>query len=651
MADSSFLNPKLPALWHGGDYSPEQWPEAVWDEDVRLMREAHFRVATLGVFSWVSLEPEEGRFEFDWLDRVIEKLDAADRYFILATPSAAAPAWLSREYPQTLRTGPDGVRRGHGNRVNANLASAVYREKTREIARRLAERYGAHPRLLAWHVSNEYDGTPDYGLESVAAFRAWLKAKFGGDLDALNRAYWTAFWGHTYTDWDQIEPPGGPYGEGSIQGLTVDWKRYTTDATVEFMLNESEPLREISPDVPITTNFMGAYNGLDYRKLAAHLDWISWDSYPDFGREPMGVEDWIATSFKHDLMRSLKPDRPWLLMEMAPGPSNWQPFMTPKRPGVHRFESLQAVAHGADGVQYFQWRASRGSQEQYHAAVVGHNGGSGARTFREVAEVGRTLEGMDVAGQRPENGVAVLFDWPCRWALDAACGPVQGEKGYVATVTEHYSAFWRAGIGVDLVGMADDLSRYRVLVAPMAYSLTSAFAERVAAFVSRGGTLVTGYLSGWVDENSLVFEGGFLAPWREMLGLWSEELDVLRGDATVPLSGGTKAREFCEIIHTEGAETIETYAGEFYAGSPAFTVNRFGNGRAYYVASRNETAFLDLWLPLIATKAGVEPAYAGRLPKGVTAQRRGDRTFFLNPTEATLKIDDFDIGPWGVVVR
>ena len=651
MSDSTFLNPKLPVLWHGGDYSPEQWPETTWDEDVRLMREARFRIATLGVFSWASLEPEEGRFEFGWLDRITEKLDLADRYFILATPSAAPPAWLSRRYPETLRTGPDRVRRSHGNRVNYNLASPIYRERTRDMARRLAERYGAHPRLLAWHVSNEYGGA-DYGPESAVAFRLWLQKKFGNDLDALNRAYWTAFWSHTYRSWDEIEPPGPPYGETAVQGLTVDWRRYTTDATVDFMLNEAAPLREISPGVPHTTNMMGTYDGLDYRRFAPHVDFVSWDSYPDMGEASMDEDAWVRTSFSHDLMRSLKPDRPWLLMEMAPGPSNWQRYMTPKRPGVHRFESLQAVAHGADGVQYFQWRASRGGQEQYHAAVVGHNGGEQARMFREVAEVGHALKGLDVAGSKPENRVAILFDWNCRWVLDAACGPKQGEKGYVETCVAHYSAFWRAGIGVDLVGMEDDLSRYRLLIVPMAYSITERFAERVKTFTAEGGTMLTTYLTGWTDENGLVFEGGFLAPWRELLGIWSEELDVRRPGETVPLSGGSVAHDFCELIHLDGAEAIETYAGEFYAGSPSFTANRHGKGRAYYVASRNDRDFLDLWLPLLADKAGVESSHAKPLPNGVTAQRRGDHVFFLNPTTESKTIEGVgEIGPFGVVVR
>ncbi|RYG24926.1 beta-galactosidase [bacterium] len=650
MAESPFINPKLPVLWHGGDYNPEQWPPEIWDEDMRLMAEARFRVATLGVFSWVSLQPKEGQYEFDWLDGVIERLTASDRYFILATPSAAPPAWMSRKYPETLRTGSDGVRRKHGNRVNYNLNSPVYQEKCREIARRLAERYGAHPRLLAWHVSNEYSGNADYSDLSAAAFRLWLQRKFG-DLDSLNRAYWTPFWGHTYGDWEEIDPPGGPYGETAIQGLTVDWKRFTTDATVEFMLNEAAPLREISPEVPITTNLMGAYPPLNYRKLAPHIDFVSWDSYPDFGQVPIGHHDWIKTSFKHDLMRSLKPDRPWLLMEMAPGASNWQPFMTPKRPGVHLFESLQAVAHGADGVQYFQWRASRGSQEQLHAAVVGHNGGAKARMFQEVAEVGRRLDELEVVGKRSESRVAVVFDWENLWAIDAACGPIQGDKGYYETCVAHYAAFWKAGIGVDLVGMDDDLSRYSLLIAPMAYSVGQSFAQRVEAFVAGGGTMLTTYLSGWTDENSLVFEGGFLAPWKEMLGIWSEELDVLRGGATVAFSNGATAGPFCELVHADEAEVLATYSDEFYVGRPAMTVNRHGRGKAYYVAARVNQEFLDGFLPQLAREAGVEPVYEGDLPRGVTAQRRGDRLFFLNPTEQTVKIEGETLGPYGVLVR
>ncbi|MBC8066020.1 MAG: beta-galactosidase, partial [Chlorobia bacterium] len=424
-SEKSYLNPRFKSLWYGGDYSPEQWPSDVWAQDVALMREAHFHVATMGMFAWSKLEPSEGRYDFDWLDEVVEKLTAGDRWFILGTPSAAPPAWLSKKYPGTLRTGPDQVRRGHGNRVNFSLGSAIYREKTRAISQELAERYGSHPRLLAWHMSNEYNGE-DFGPESIVQFRAWLKRKFSGDLDALNHAYWSAFWSHTFTDWDEIDPPGPPYGETAIQGLTVDWMRFVTDQTVDFMLNEAAPLRQISPKVPITTNLMGTYWGLDYRKFAEHIDFVSWDSYPAPVDHLDNPETWFNVGFRHDLMRSLKPDVPWLLMEYTPSSANWYDIMQLKRPGVHRFESLHALAHGADGLQYFQWRQSRGGQEQFHGGVVGHSGTNDTRVFKEVQEVGERLTSLcHLAGSTTQSEIALIFDWENRWALDAACGPTR----------------------------------------------------------------------------------------------------------------------------------------------------------------------------------------------------------------------------------
>lgn len=664
-----YLNPKLPVIWHGGDYNPDQWPREVLERDVRLMNLAGCQVATVGIFAWAKLEPEEGRFDFAWLDEAIDLLDRNDLYFILATPSAAPPAWFSKKYPETLRTGEDRVRRLHGNRVNFNLGSELYRERTRDMARRLAERYGAHPRLLAWHMSNEYGGA-DYGRESSAAFRTWLKEKFNGSLDALNHAYWTAFWGHTFTDWDQIEPPGPPYGETAIQGLTVDWKRFVTDQTIDFMLNEAAPLREISPDVPVTTNMMGTYEGLDYRRVARHLDFSCWDSYPAPDRPLTDPGTWLSVSFKHDLMRSVKLGRPWLLMESTPSSANWYSTMQLKRPGLHRFEALHALAHGADGVQYFQWRQSRGGMEQYHGAVVGHAGEEDTRVFKEVAEVGRILAGLDkVAGTVPKSEVALIFDWPTRWALDAACGPVRSEKGYERTCIDFYRALWHAGITVDIIGQEDPLDGYKLVVAPMAYSLTPGFPVAVERFVRSGGTFVTTYLTGWVDENSLVFENGFLSPLSDVLGVRSEEIDALFAGQTnvidIPDEGGLgitgswEAREFCELIHPTTASVVGTYTSDFYAGRPAVTVNRFGHGTAVYVAARCEGSFQDALLRSLARKSGVRHATRATLPEGAAATIRygenAELVFLMNPTGVEMSVhSDHDgqiqLGPYDVAI-
>lgn len=660
MFNRRLINPKLPSIWHGGDYSPEQWPTEVWDEDVRLMQLTRFTVATMGMFAWARMEPEEGRFDFDWLDDVVDRLTKGSRCFILGTPSAAPPAWLSKKYPETLRTGADGVRRGHGNRVNFNWASPIYREKCQEIVRRMAARYGAHPNLVAWHFSNEYGGE-DYSEQSKAAFRQWLRRKFANDLDALNHAYWSAFWSHTYGDWDEIDPPGQPYGESAVNGLTVDWMRFNTDQAVDFMLHEAEPLRTLSPGVPVTTNMMGTYPGLDYRRFARHLDFISWDSYPAPHASHSAAETWVATGFKHDLMRSLKPDAPWLLMEYTPSSANWYDHMTLKRPGMHRFESYHALAHGADGLQYFQWRQSRGCAEQFHGAVVSHSGAENTRVFNEILELGKELEGLtDLPGSLVKSDIAIVFDWENRWALDAACGPVRAEKGYEQTCIDHYKAFYNGGYAVDIVGMDDDLSRYRLVVAPMAYSLRPGFVDRLHRYVEDGGVLLTTYLSGWVDENSLVFEGGFLAPLRKLLGIWSEELDALqpgqgnrlevldRNDLGV--EGRFEARDFCELIHTETAEVWGVFKDDFYAGRPALTENRYGRGSAVYVGARMEQGFLDKILLHLARRVGAEASIDVALPQGVIARLRKstDRAFhfLLNSGSSRVTVNS---PTWGQI--
>ncbi|MGV3614049.1 MAG: beta-galactosidase [Fimbriimonas sp.] len=631
-----------PVILHGGDYNPEQWPREVWDEDARMMDLANWNVATVGVFSWVTLEPEEGRFEFDWLDEVMDRLHRGGRRAILATPSAAAPAWLSQRYPETRRVGADGVRMRHANRVNYCWTSPVYREKTRAMARKLAERYGDHPALALWHVSNEYGGACHCDL-CAEAFRDWLKVKFRGDLDRLNAAYWARFWSHTFTDWSQIEIPGPPHGESSLHGLAIDWRRFVSDQILEFFLNERAPLREITPDVPITTNLMGFYPGVDPWKFAPHLDVISWDSYPGFGGDLADPQTWASVGFAHDLNRSLK-GQPFLLMECTPSASNWYEEMSLKRPGMHRLEGMQAVAHGADGVGYFQWRQSRGGQEKFHGGVVAHDGTERTRVFRDVADLGAALaEIPDVAGTpSPPAQAAIVYDWEVAWAIEDAVGPRMKGKDYLLTCRAHYTPFWEAGVAVDVISSDIDLSPYRLVVAPMLYMLKPGVADRIAEFVRNGGTFVTTYWTGIADENDRCFQGGFPGPLREVMGIWSEEIDALREGQTnaveiaagnpLGLGGRYEARQLCDLIHAESAEVLATYGEDFYAGRPALTRNRFGAGEAYYVASRNDAAFLRDLLRALVARTGIEPAFDVALPEGVTARKRGEHLFLMNCT-------------------
>lgn len=629
------INKKFPHLLHGGDYNPDQWKNTpgIWDEDMRLMKLAHCNAMSVGIFSWAALEPEEGKFEFGWLDNIMDMLAEKGAYAILATPSGARPAWMSNKYPEVLRVQANRVRNLHGRRHNHCFTSPVYREKAKIINRKLAERYKEHPALLVWHISNEYGGECHCEL-CQEAFREWLKRKYDNSLEKLNHAWWTGFWSHTYTEWSQVESPA-PHGENLVHGMNLDWKRFVTDQTVDFMLEESLPLRELTPDVPLTTNLMGTYPGLNYWKLAPHMDVISWDSYPQWHGENTEEELGAKIAFLHDINRSLKGGKPFMLMESTPSMTNWQAVSKLKRPGMHLLSSIQAIAHGSDTVQYFQWRKSRGASEKFHGAVVDHCGHENTRVFRDVAEVGSLLEKLSpVVGTTVRPEVAVIYDWENRWAIDDAQGPIKEKKDYEKTVVSHYRSFWKKGIPVDVIDMDSDFSRYKLLVAPMLYMVRPGVGERIEAFVKSGGTFVTTYWSGIVDENDLCFLGGFPGPLRKVTGVWSEEIDALYSFDKNPvaispgrcpgLEGEYEARDLCDLIHAETATVLAEYKDDFYAGRPALTVNNFGRGKAYYIASRNEDRFQEDFYGKLIKEMGISSSIGQELPEGVTAQMRSD---------------------------
>ncbi|WP_129724246.1 beta-galactosidase [Xylanivirga thermophila] len=629
------INCKYPHMLHGGDYNPDQWiknPE-ILDEDIRLMKLAHCNVMSVGIFAWDALEPEEGKFQFEWLDNILDKLADNNIYAILATPSGARPLWLAQKYPEVLRVRANRVRNLPGERHNHCFTSPIYREKTRLINKMLADRYKDHPALLAWHISNEYSGECHCPL-CQDAFRTWLKQKYGNDLDKLNYAWWTAFWGHTYTDWSQIQSPA-PNGDTKIHGLNLDWMRFVTHQTLEFYKNEIAPLKEITPNIPVTTNFMGTFEGLNYWEMAPYIDVISWDNYPQWhGNRP----DWELASdvsFVHDINRSLKGGKPFMLMESTPSMTNWQPVSKLKRPGMHLLSSIHAIAHGSDTVQYFQWRKGRGGSEKFHGAVVDHCGHENTRVFNDVTEVGKTLEKLDdIVGTTVKPEVAIIYDWENRWAIDDALGPRREKKDYLLTCQSHYRPFWNRGISVDVIDMDADFSNYKLLIAPMLYMVRPGVAERIEKFVKDGGTFITTYWSGIVDENDLCFLGGFPGPLKKVTGIWSEEIDALYDDdvnfivpeknSTLELNDEYEAKELCDLIHTETAHVLARYKSDFYAGRPALTVNEYGKGKAYYIAFRNNNDFLDDFYEILVDKLSIKKSLDTKLPLGVTAQLRTD---------------------------
>jgi beta-galactosidase len=670
----AFVNAKLPRFWHGGDYNPEQWSPEVWREDMRLMKLAHVNAMSVGIFSWSALEPSEGRFEFDWLDRTFDMVHENGGFIVLATPSGSKPAWLSQKYPEVCRVLKDGRREPHGFRHNHCYSSPVFREKVALINEKLAHRYGKHPALLLWHISNEYSGECQCEL-CRGAFHAWLEARYGS-IAALNQAWWTAFWGHTFSDFSQVDPY-----DWSISGAAIDHKRFVTARTVDFMQHEIRAVRRHSLDVPVTTNLMGMFPGLDYAKLVRDLDVVSWDSYPSWKND---ADDWKTASdvsMAHDLNRSFKR-KPFLLMESAPGTQQWQSVPKLKRPGLQKLEALQAVAHGSDSVQYFQWRKGRGGCEKFHGAIVDHVGHEHTRVFRDIAEIGATLEKLaPVLGTGVSPEVALIYDWENSWGIEHLRGFNNQAKHYDATCRAHYREFWKRGTAVDVLDSVADLSSYRLIVAPMLYMLRPGVAERLIEFVELGGTLVATYVTGVVNESDLCFTGGMPGPLRPLFGIWVEDIDGLYEGETVSvlpesggplgLSGSYAAREFCSIVHAEGADVLARYGSDFHAGNPALTRHAFGAGKAYFVASRNDDRFLSDFHAGLADELGLRRAFPGPLPEGVTAQTRSDGAreflFLLNATkrEQSLTAAGFSaknlldgstvgekltLGPYGVLV-
>ena len=627
-------------MLHGADYNFEQWlnyPE-VLARDFELMKSARCNVMSVGIFSWAMLEPAEGRYEFAWLDDLMDRLADNGLWATLATPSGAKPAWLSQAYPEIRLVDEHGRREPHRLRHNHCPTSPVYREKVRQINTRLADRFAGHPALFMWHVSNEYGNTNCRCELCMQAFRAWLRARYGS-LDALNEAWWTSFWSHRYTDWQQIAPV-----DDSVHGLMLDWRRFVSDQVLDFYLAEIEPLRELTPKIPITTNFMLPDVGLDYWAFAPHVDVIAWDSYPRWHSEP---DEWhvaARVAFFHDLHRSYK-QQPFLLIESTPSVTNWQGISKPKRPGMHQLASVQAVAHGANGVQYFQWRQSRGGAEKFHGAVVSHAGHDKTRTFGEVTAVGEMLAQLQpVVESSNQAEVAIVYDLQNEWALDLAQLPRSEDKNYQERCLAHYRPFWQRGLTVDIINSTfSDLSRYKLLIVPMLYMVQEGVAERFRDFVQAGGTLVTTYLTGTVDESDLVFPGGAPGPLSDLLGIWVEETDTFFDHQQQAIEfleetlAGTNyaVMHYADILHLQGARALAVYGQDYYAGSPAVTVNQLGQGQAYYLAARADDSFLaDFYSWLSNGLALASTTGSRQLPSGVTVQAResegGINVFLLN---------------------
>ena len=635
---------KVKKILYGGDYNPEQWPEEIWEEDMRLFKLAHIDEVTLNVFSWAALQPDENTYDFSKLDKIMDMAKANDLKVCLATSTAAHPAWMARKYPDILRTEHNGMRRKFGSRHNSCPNSPTYRKYSVALAGKIAERYKDYDNIVAWHISNEYGGFC-YCENCEKAFRSWLKEKYG-TIDELNRAWNMSFWGHTLYDFDDVVVPDMRSEEflwdgvirTNFQGISLDYCRFNSDSMLECFRLEYDAVKKYTPDIPVTTNLMGTYKILDYQKWAKYMDFVSWDNYPSYDAVPE------QASMAHDLMRGLKQGKPFALMEQTPSVSNWHIYCKLKRPGVMRLWSYQAMAHGADTIMFFQMRRSIGACEKYHGAVIDHVGTENTRVFRELTALGEELVkiGDRTLGARADSKVAIVFDWDNWWAAEYSAGPSK-LIDYYKEVFGYYKALNDRNISVDLVSVTDDYSDYKFVIAPLLYMCKDGFDEKIRQFVKNGGSFLTTYFSGYVEDHDLVVTGGYPGRLKDILGIWVEESDALPETESNSFTYRGKtysAGVLCDLLHLQGAEGLSFYESDFYAGMPVLTRNQFGKGTAYYVATRSEGAFYKEFLGEICEELGVAPV--AETPEGVEATLRenekGSFLFLLNHNDTVAAV-------------
>lgn len=630
---------KTNKLLHGGDYNPEQWlnrPD-ILEKDLDMLEESGCNVVSLGIFSWSTLEPEEGVFHFDWLEDIINKLYERGISVILATPSASRPKWLADKYPEVLRVDAERKRALYGFRHNHCYTSPVYREKTAIINRKLAERFGNHPAVILWHISNEFGGECHCPL-CQEAFRNWLKEKYK-TIENLNDRWSTTFWSHTYNSFEQIESPS-PIGETQLHALNLDWKRFVTHQTADFIHHEIQAVRDGGSELPTTANLMYYFDGLNYFELAKEIDVVSWDTYPTWHKQDV-IETAYENGMCHDLMRSLKK-KPFFQMESCPTSTNWQSVSKLKKPGVLFSQSMQAIAHGGEGSLYFQIRQSRGASEKFHGAIIDHYGGNDTRVFREVSKVGKTLKDISVlAGSEVKSQAAILYDWDSQWAMEDSQGPRNKGLHYREAQLKYYRGFRKLGLNVDLVDMTCDLSGYKIFAAPMCYMFRNGFEEKVRKFVEDGGIFIATYWSGIVDDTDRCYLGGVPYGLMDVLGIRSTEIDGLydwEENSLVPVEGNLLGMEktysckyLCDLVELRGAKTVMTYGSDFYAGYPALTVNSYGKGQAWYVAADAEKEFQEDLIRKIAEQSGISCGVDGEIPKDleVTSRETEKEQFYI----------------------
>lgn len=600
---------QLSRFLYGGDYNPDQWPDDTWSKDIQIFKQANINSATINIFSWGLLEPEEGHYDFSKLDKIVKELSDANFDIVMGTSTAAMPAWMFKKYPDVARVDYQGRRHVFGQRHNFCPNSKNYQILASKLVKKLAERYHDNPHIVVWHGNNEYGGNC-YCKTCQNAFRDWLKNKYK-TVAALNKAWNMNVWSHTIYDWDEIVVPNelgdawGPEGsETIVAGLSIDYLRFQSESLLRLFKMEKEIIKKYAPDTLVTTNFHSLPNKMiDYQDWAKAQDIISYDSYPTYDAPK------YLPAFLYDLMRSLK-HQPFMLMESAPSSVNWQPYSPLKRPGQMEATELQAVAHGADTVQFFQLKQAVGGSEKFHSAVIAHSQRTDTRVFHELEDLGKKLKkaGPTILGSKIKAKVGIVFDWNNFWSYEFVDGITQ-DLNYVDSILDYYRQFYERNIPTDIISVDDDFEKYDLVVAPVLYMVKPGLDKKINTYVKQGGNFVTSYMSGMVNDTDNIYIGGYPGPLKDVTGIWVEESDAVVPGQKMMISMDGKDYEtslMCDLIHPNKVKVLATYASEFYAGTPAITENKYGEGKAWYVGTKLRHQGLTQLFNHIILEANIE---------------------------------------------
>jgi beta-galactosidase len=635
----------LPNIYFGGDYTPEHFGKEVMEEDMRLMKKAGVNIATINVFTWGQLQPNEDTWTFEWLDEVMDTLAKNGVYADLGTATASTPAWMAKKYPEILPVDENGIRFNHGSRQTFNPNSPKYRELSKKLVRKIAQRYKDHPALCMWHVNNELSQLLgyDYSEITIKKFRNWCKEKYD-TCENLNKKWGLYFWANNIYEWDELMPPMKTAHQVSTS-LLLEWKRFTNECYMEVAQYEIDILREVTPDVPITTNFLYEYKNLDYHTWAEMIDFISVSSFsfPD----PKTTNHPGEPALSHDIMRGLK-DQPFVLLEQAPSQVNWRMVNVNKKPGVMRLWSHQGMAHGSDSFLFFQWRASVHGSEKFHSAMVPHIG-ENSRVFREMTEFGRELPNLNkVVGSDVKADVAIILDYNNWWTVEFTPGPT-ALLNYLQNLQAYHHPLFEQNITTDVIPYDRDMSKYKVVIAPLLYMVKPGFKKSVEKFVSEGGTFITTFFSGVVNELDEVFQGGYPGPLSDLLGIKVEEFEALKPyinnslvmNGVLPnISGEFESKLWCDILQLDTAKSLAEYGSDFFKGSPALTVNSYGKGKAYYLATLPNNDFMRQFLKQVCADQEAKPVLAApeRVEAVIRSNEDNEYLFVMNHNYEPVKV-------------